>query len=524
MPASQRGSTSRKGLASTMALLGPPATALAYLSFAVQREGNVPFGPGGFFLSTCLILYVIGGTAFMASRARNRAGVDHAPTRPDDTPSSTGTRPVNADGPASPALVLALLAPLVLHEVMLGVDLRRLGSLELGRLDVVAYLLLFAYTAAAVLVCGSRERALRTLMLMVSSLLCAVGFEVATRAAGLSVAGTLPMRPMHRLNRAITGLPGISGEISFTVNKMGLRAPVLWPDNREDRILCVGGSTTECLYVTDEKSWPWLLGTLLTRDLGRPVLAANAGKGGHFSLHHVYLLQHFDLAQEFGRVIVLCGINDSGIYKRNNYEKRARSVPQETFHSPLGVGAYYRRSFLLELVGRLAPPKPGQGEVEQDGSGQWVKDAQERRKRLLSGQPEGVSNFPPLAPALRRYRENLRAIAHLCRTRQQELIFMTQPSLYSGSMSPELIDLLLETTDDRPTPPAALNQALEAFNEVMRDVCRTEAVICVDLAMTLPKDTSVFYDDCHFNIPGCERVANTLERHLLPEMREPHTR
>ena len=40
-------------------------------------------------------------------------------------------------------------------------------------------------------------------------------------------------------------------------------------------------------------------------------------------------------------------------------------------------------------------------------------------------------------------------------------------------------------------------------------------VDCLDLAAVLPKDTTIFYDDCHFNEHGAEVMAKELTRHLL---------
>ena len=61
-------------------------------------------------------------------------------------------------------------------------------------------------------------------------------------------------------------MPGIDGKITFSVNSMGLRAEELKPSVQSTRILFTGGSTTECLYVTDEQSFPWRLQTLMNEN------------------------------------------------------------------------------------------------------------------------------------------------------------------------------------------------------------------------------------------------------------------
>ena len=52
----------------------------------------------------------------------------------------------------------------------------------------------------------------------------------------------------------------------------------------------------------------------------------------------------------------------------------------------------------------------------------------------------------------------------------------------------------------------------------MLDVCREEGVDCLDLAALIPKDTSAFYDDCHFNIAGNAKVAAAVTDFLAARL------
>lgn len=53
------------------------------------------------------------------------------------------------------------------------------------------------------------------------------------------------------------------------------------------------------------------------------------------------------------------------------------------------------------------------------------------------------------------------------------------------------------------------------YNETLSKVCRAQHVECIDLASLLPKDTSVFYDDIHFNEEGADKVAEILAQHMM---------
>ena len=53
------------------------------------------------------------------------------------------------------------------------------------------------------------------------------------------------------------------------------------------------------------------------------------------------------------------------------------------------------------------------------------------------------------------------------------------------------------------------------YNETLLTVCRNRRIECIDLESSLPKDTTVFYDDVHFNVSGSRKVAEIVSNYLL---------
>src|SRR5512142_3239986 len=104
-------------------------------------------------------------------------------------------------------------------------------------------------------------------------------------------------------------MPGISGKIDYTLNRYGFRGPdVDLAKSRDLKILVVGGSTVECLYVTDGLSWPWRLQEKLSQRLRRPVAVEAAAQSGAFTLHHIAFLKNNLFVDKFNWVVILCGI------------------------------------------------------------------------------------------------------------------------------------------------------------------------------------------------------------------------
>jgi hypothetical protein len=53
------------------------------------------------------------------------------------------------------------------------------------------------------------------------------------------------------------------------------------------------------------------------------------------------------------------------------------------------------------------------------------------------------------------------------------------------------------------------------YNQRLLEVCRSRDIDCIDLASFVARDTTTFYDDCHFNEAGAEKVADIIASHIL---------
>jgi lysophospholipase L1-like esterase len=58
-------------------------------------------------------------------------------------------------------------------------------------------------------------------------------------------------------------------------------------------------------------------------------------------------------------------------------------------------------------------------------------------------------------------------------------------------------------------------KAMEMYNRTLLDFCRQSGLECYDLASHIPKDTSAFFDEVHFNEAGARLVAQNLKQYLL---------
>ena len=106
-------------------------------------------------------------------------------------------------------------------------------------------------------------------------------------------------------------MPGVNGASTFTGNNVGLRGPILQDDGKLYKIVTVGGSTTESLYLDDSKEWPHLVMEGLNASQSAiPVWVGNGGQSGRNAVDHLVLMRTLPVVTQADLTIFLVGLND----------------------------------------------------------------------------------------------------------------------------------------------------------------------------------------------------------------------
>ncbi len=327
-------------------------------------------------------------------------------------------------------------------------------------------------------------------------------------------------------------LPGTSPRAWFRTNAFGLRSYNPSP-NDDYRILVLGGSAAECLYLNQRETWPRLVLENLNRARpGFQTWVGNGGRSGQTSRDHIFHLRYLPLrALDIDAAVILIGANDlqlrlqqddsydPGYLERPGAElaqidRAFLSVPYRFITPPL---PFYKKTGLWRAARRVA--RRFLGERPQDPRGEVI--ALWRRYRRDS--PGRIDRLPDMEIGLREYLTNLKTIADLASKRGIRLIFVTQPALWKEGMSEDEEKLLwgggVGFYKNRPGQPyytpRALARGLESYNRILVAACRQWGIECIDLAADYPRTTECFYDDCHFTIRGSELAAGKISAYLL---------
>jgi hypothetical protein len=351
------------------------------------------------------------------------------------------------------------------------------------------------------------------------------------------VSGTKPaLWPSGRealLSTDITLMPGVEGVGKFTGNNVGLRGPDFPTDGDSVyKIVTIGGSTTEGLYLDDSEEWAHLLMTgLNARTSEISTWVANGGQSGRNTVDHAELIRVLPVINQVEMLIFMIGINDLGpvlSFGGQSTQATLEAAAIEFGNRVTNGGErdrpslpFFKRTELFDLAKRSSASLLGQLSLSLGlgwlgvGSGRYIE---ERRK--LRAEASTVE-LPDLQSGMDEYRMRIRAIAALCEERDLRCLYLTQPMMVRGDMTPEESSLMwfgwARDSSGKPgyVSTGDLAIAMDAFNDELLSVCLDDGLECFDIAPMVPKDTSAFYDDAHFNGNGSRIVASLVTDYLL---------
>jgi len=373
----------------------------------------------------------------------------------------------------------------------------------------------------------------RLLLSGVSSVIALLICEAALQFALPSMRGKgyYFMPPNHRtLFRPRPGImPGISGDSNFVTNSNGVRGDE-FPTQDSYRILAVGGSTTECSYLDQPETWTHLLQETLNRNTwSQKIWVGNAGLSGTTTRHHLVAMQYLPLREmKINAVILLIGINDLSVrlshdkdYDPNFLEKPEvkKELLYRTFSGTYHLypeDPFYKRTALWQIL-RQAKQMMSTEHIEDEDGRIYITWREHRRSAS-----EMRDALPDLSSALEEYARNINMIIDIAQEKSVRPILMTQPTMWRAGL-PQDLDALLwlggigdfQKESGKPYySVTALEKAMKAYNDTLLRVCRERGLECLDLASLLEKDTTVFYDDAHFNESGARKVAGALSKFM----------
>ena len=290
-----------------------------------------------------------------------------------------------------------------------------------------------------------------------------------------------------------------------TKNSLGFRGEAPPRDFRGClTIITIGGSTTECFYLSDGRTWPDLLGQNLSREFNR-VWVNNAGLDGATTYRHLILMEDYVVKLRPKVVLFLMGINDVGA---GNLE--AAATPPEHYlrrkwrallnrSEVYALGQNLSRYFMAQSRGlhhtQVDLRKAGTLDLPSGAASRMLQDYEADSLPFFAGR--------------------LEKLIKVCRDHGIEPVLITQPTLYGPGVDP-VTGVDLEVVKVGAHNGRFRFQVIDLYNGVTRQVAQKSGALLIDLARELPRDSASYYDYLHYTEPGAAAVAGIVARRLEP--------
>jgi len=284
-----------------------------------------------------------------------------------------------------------------------------------------------------------------------------------------------------------------SDKLFFRTDANGYILPFGGSNTSDSVVFFVGGSTTECYRMPEDKRFAYLVGEQLWQE-GRDTKTVNAGVSGNNSLLSLNIVLNKIAPSKPAAIVLMHAINDLNIYiKHKSYWHVTNQYSNITLGNPTNNNWLQR----------------------------WLPTSFTLSKQIKNTSDTAAIAMPinPIDDQLKQallddFRRNLSLFVFTCKQFNITPILMTQARAFSKSANKKHLNgvaRILQEGDDYFDQYTSL---FDSLNQVTRMVAKDFDIKLIDLDKELTGDTACFYDAIHYNKHGSERVAEIVSLKL----------
>ncbi len=328
--------------------------------------------------------------------------------------------------------------------------------------------------------------------------------------------------------------PRLSATARVEYNSLGERGgPPPADAERALRVLVVGGSAAECLYLDQGATWS----AVAQRILGAPEHLATLGVPRvHVGNASRPILRCDEVAVMLERmlsryrhldvVVLMVGGADAVTWVEGGMPPTLAPVPRNLDkmfrqHPEGPWGRKPSETALWQLAQTLKRHALRPLRHEPDTGG-WMR----KLRRMRTEAPHRVDAVPDPGPMLEHFEAGLRALIAVARTRTERIVVMRQP-WFGPDPTPDEEAMFWNFGFGRPyreavstyLTPRAVDDVMRAMDGRASAVAASERVEQVDTVATLERSARTFYDELHLTPEGAEAVGRLAAEGILATVR-----
>jgi hypothetical protein len=286
----------------------------------------------------------------------------------------------------------------------------------------------------------------------------------------------------------------------FAVDQGGFIVPSRKYDRPDKVIVFLGGSTTECMYMDEDRRLPYVAGKILEAETGAKINSYNGGMSGNNTLNAIDILINKVVPLNPQVVVYMENINDLStlLYEGTYWNKHTARSPLETLKKRQLAEKLLKEIFIPNLNHAYRNLKKTLTREEED------EFAGARGKKLAVDEPRLVHEFAM----------NLQTLICICRAHEIVPVLMTQANRITDHPDPVVAAYIGRDGRDTGLSYGDFKRLYDAFNDTIREVGRQNRVMVIDLAREVPPDKKYLYDLVHFDEAGAQMAAEIIAARL----------
>jgi len=279
--------------------------------------------------------------------------------------------------------------------------------------------------------------------------------------------------------------------------------------NNSVDIIFLGGSTTECRYVDEDKRFPYLVGKLLRKKNGQELIVLNGGVSGSHTLHSLISEIGKGLKYHPRYVVLMDAINDlnhlskTSSYWRGPYDRRIvhESLDKKKQIDNSGylyITARWAKDLIIPNIWELIKSMNMSEKVI--GVDQWAayrdQNISFNKVKLMLDQD---------------FRASLKSFILMNRAWGIEPILMTQANRI------RINDSFARYTYEKNKNSLPWDDFVYLYayaNEIIRQSANEEKVVLIDLEREIPSNSKYIYDAVHMNTNGSSIAAKLISEKI----------
>jgi len=282
--------------------------------------------------------------------------------------------------------------------------------------------------------------------------------------------------------------------------------------NKYPKILFVGGSTTECFYMSDNEDWPSQVQRKLTPKFNN-IWINNAGMSGHSTFGHLLLMEYIIKKIHPDYICFMVGINDNNIQKLNSDDKKIPSKYYGGIEDWLIKNSHFAMS-IKYLIGVHKALKVNVTDRNIDFNSLYFASKDDIGYKIVKNLSEDTIQLND-----KQYSSRIQQLINLCKDNNIEPIFISQ-TICAGFLDPttkkDLSKEFFSMEFNIPIPHNGKNmrRELEYYNNLTRIISQKNCNHFIELDSLLSKDSKYYYDFIHYNKTGNKMVASIIAEEL----------